>query len=425
MPEFLSKTTTSEYDVIIGGGGLVGSSLAIAMAKITFPSKPALKVALVEAVPFDSDQQASYDERTIALTYSSKLIFDALGVWQDDVASSACPLERIHISNRGHFGICNLDAKEVKTPALGYVCPTRILGKALYARIAQFDNIDVICPSTLSSITPSDNHIEVQLDQIKSPISANLVVIADGGRSPLLDQAGFTVRTQDYPSKALLSIVSVDRPHNNVAFERFTPAGPLALLPLRNQRYAAVWTETIEQVDVLDKLDDTQYLSALQSAFGYRAGLFSKPSQRKSYPLKQSQLAHPAKQRTLVLGNAAHTVHPVGGQGFNLGLRDVAAFAQLVIETAHSDQNAVVDIGDNKLLERYCQLRATETQRVAKFTESLLDSFSHSSLPISLGRNAALTLIENLPGAKRFLLRRTMGMAKHQPKLARGKRLFS
>lgn len=423
----MTEYSPPAYDVIIAGGGLVGASLAVALGDLSCPATATaaphvatakavplkiaplkiapLKIALVEALPVDSQQQASYDERTIALTYSSKLIFSALQVWQA-VAATACPIERIHISNRGHFGICNLACEEVQTPALGYVCPTRTLGKALYQRLAALNNVTLLCPSTVAAITPSSRWNTARLAN-GDVIRAKLIVIADGGRSNLLAQAGFITTAQDYASQALLAIVAVDRPHHNVAYERFTPAGPLALLPLTGQRYAAVWTATTAQVAELAPLDDAAYLRALQDAFGYRAGLFSQPTARQSYPLQQSRLDKPAKQRVLVLGNAAHTVHPVGGQGFNLGLRDVAAFAQLLTENA----GAWRDLGDSALLEQYCAQRVVETQRVVQFTHGLLASFSHPSKAVGLGRNLALSLIEHLPLAKRYLLRRTMGLA--------------
>ncbi len=419
----MSKPTPIDCDVIIAGGGLVGSSLAVALDLLQQQTQSKLKIALVEAVPLQSDAQVSYDERTIALTYSSKLIFEALGIWQGDVANQACPLKRIHISNRGHFGICNLDCKDIGTPALGYVCPTRTLGKALYQHIEKSSTIDVLCPATLTAAKQGKQFVKTTIKEGSDShsITTKLLVIADGGRSTLLDDLGFKGSAQDYSAKALLSIVSVDRPHNHVAYERFTPAGPLALLPLNDQRYAAVWTETNEKTDSLLKLSDDEYLTELQDTFGFRAGFFSLPSARKAYPLKQSQLSHPTQARTIVLGNAAHTVHPVGGQGFNLGLRDIAAFAELCLE----NNKLIEDMGSTTLLDQYQRIRSADTQRVVKFTNGLFRSFSHPSASISFGRNAALSMIENSPLAKRLLLRRTMGLAKHQPKLARGKRLFS
>ncbi len=411
----MSAKPSVNYDLIIAGGGLVGASLALALQQIQSQDGHKPKVAVIEAVPVDSDQHASYDERTIALTYSSKLIFEALGIWQEEVAQQACPLKRIHISNRGHFGICNLDCEDVDTPALGYVCPTRVLGNALYSELAQHADICVICPATVISIDQQTDYVSVTLDNQSDDLTAKLIVIADGGRSPLLGDLGFISQGQDYATSALLSIVTVDREHNHIAYERFTPAGPLALLPITDRRYAAVWTETTAQAQQLLELEDEPYLEALQTTFGYRAGLFSAPSTRKVYPLKQSQISTPYQQRTLVLGNAAHTVHPVGGQGFNLSLRDVVAFVELA--------NHYQDIGASSLLEHYSAQRATETKRVATFTDGLLSIFSQQSTPLSLGRNSALSIIENLPFSKRLLLKRTMGLASHQPNLARGKRI--
>ncbi len=411
---------THDYDLIIAGGGLAGASLACSLRQTD------LRIAVVEAFPFDSAAQPSYDERTIALTYSSKLVFDTIGVWDNEVESAACALERIHISNRGHFGITHLDCKHAGTPALGYVVPTRALGKSLNKLMQDADNIDLICPAKVVTAAPGKQSCEVSISdgteqetENNKTLTAPLFVIADGGRSGLLEQLDFQTTSHQYQQSALLCIVSSDEWHNHQAFERFTSSGPLALLPMNDQRYAVVWTLMPDELETTLRLDDDAFIDALQHAFGWRAGKLSLPTARKSYPLSRNHLEQYTQQRVVVLGNAAHTVHPVAGQGFNLGLRDVAALAELV----HSAQQAGQDIGSTSLLESYVKWRKPETQRVSRFTHGMIQIFSNDFAPLAVARNAGLAAIEHLPMMKRVLLRRTMGLAAHQPKLALGKPL--
>jgi len=214
----------------------------------------------------------------------------------------------------------------------------------------------------------------------------------------------------------LLSVVKTNLPHQHKAYERFIDDGPLALLPMNDQRFAVVWTLAPEELAIVSALPDEAYLATLQHTFGTRAGLFAEPTPRKVYPLSKSDLATPCSHRVLALGNAAHTVHPVAGQGFNLGLRDVATLAERMVKAHVSGQ----DIGSMRFLQHYADLRAEDTRRVGQFTDGLLSIFNHHSPLVQLGRNIGLTVVENLPFAKRALLKRTMGLGRKQPRLARG-----
>ena len=245
------------------------------------------------------------------------------------------------------------------------------------------------------------------------------MIIADGGRSPLLDSLGFARLSKDYAQSALLSIVKTNTPHQYKAYERFVEDGPLALLPMNNQRFAVVWTLSPETLKKIAVMSDDNYLKELQTVFGTRAGLFSDATPRKTYPLSRSTLQTPYTQRILALGNAAHTVHPVAGQGFNLGLRDVAELAERLIQALTSD----TDIGTKGFLEAYSKSRSDDIRRVGQFTDSLLTIFSHRSPFIKIGRNLGLTAVENLPFVKRALLKRTMGLGRNQSRLAHGLKL--
>ena len=409
----------SDYDIAIIGGGLAGASLAVALANTHY------RVAVIEAIEFDSNAQPSYDERTIALTYSAKHIFSQLNVWDEEVEAQACALKSIHISNKGHFGKTRLDHKDAGTEALGYVIPTRALGQALMRKLEHTANIDFFCPYVAEQLDTDGATAVIKVNsrekKTSKQISASLAVIADGGRSPILNSLGLSSESKAYPQSALLSIVKTNLAHQHRAYERFVKNGPLALLPMNGQRFAVVWTLSREELETVSTLSDEQFLAHLQTTFGTRAGLFSAPTPRKTYPLSRNSLKTPYSNRVLALGNAAHTVHPVAGQGFNLGLRDIATLAELLMQTSTSDS----DIGSIEFLRNYADLRADDTRRVAQFTDGLLSIFNHSSPLVQLGRNLGLTVVENLPFVKRALLKRTTGLGPEQPRMARGLKLSS
>ena len=397
-----------EFDLVIVGGGLVGASLAVALA-------PAgLSLAVVEPVAVDCDGQPSFDERTVALTWNARRIYTGIGVWQEIAAKQAEPIREIHISNRGHFGMTHLGCAEVGVEALGYVVPTRVLGRVLHSRMKQSDAISLLCPATATQLRRGGRTNEVSVLQNGESVTlrARLVVLADGGRSRLAEQVGIQSDTTppgttQYPQSAIISLVRTDRAHHGRAFERFTDEGPLALLPHSDKRYALIWTTAAQRLRARMALPDAGFIEALQRAFGDRAGNFSEPGARKCYPLHHGRVANPVGQRTLTIGNAAHTIHPVAGQGFNLGLRDVAVLAELLYEAAARRE----DIGDAAVLEKYAALRRRETAMVSGFTDGLIKVFCSRRKPVGLARNLALAGIELCPPLKGALLRRTMGMA--------------
>jgi 2-octaprenyl-6-methoxyphenol hydroxylase len=421
-----NKQPDSFYDIVIIGGGLVGASLAVALENSD------KSILVVEPVPLSSDQQPSYDERTVALTYSARQIYSAMDVWEDIRSKGAEPITNIHISNRGHFGQVHLTNAHSGTEALGYVVPTRVIGQSLWNRISQAENVDVLCPGVAENIIQTDNlcQVEISKSDSESPdtpvffstIKTKMVILCDGGRSPLNTKVGLLPDSYDYPQSAVLSIVTADKKHGGRAYERFTPEGPLALLPLGTTpetprgsgRYAVVWTTKTDNLEHRMSLDDDNFLATLQDTFGDRAGVFSKPSLRKSYPLKKSSVKSPTNGRVLALGNAAHTVHPVAGQGFNLGLRDVASLAEQIF--AADDQH----LGSLNMIEQYIESRARDTRMVERFTHSLIEIFSNEYPGVSMLRNIGLKAVEHCPPAKRFLLNRTMGLHKQKSRLSMG-----
>jgi len=395
--------------VTIVGGGLAGASLACALEPLD------LDITVLEATPLQHDHQPSFDERTIALTYSSRRVLEGIGLWPE-IASDAGPIHRIHISNRGHSGLARLDRNLIGTDALGYVIPTRTLGRALTERLRNNARVDYRCPAEANGIDHDPRSSSIRVEVSGGHISSSLVVLADGGRSSLGQSMGLKSKEKQYDKEALIGIVGVDRDQDATAYERFTRHGPLALLPLDARRYALAWTLPKAQANEMVTLPEKVFLDELQDAFGDRVGFFSRCDRLKTYPLRRVEVETPVADRLVALGNAAHIVHPVAGQGFNLGLRDVAHLAEEILHGLKNDK----DIGDSEILAQYAKLRHRQTKRVLRFTDGLLQVFANDYPGLSSGRNIALNMLEILPPAKRMLLKRTAGLSGPLPRLARG-----
>ena len=402
---------TDETDILIIGGGLVGASLAVALGQA------GLTVTVVEAFPLSVDQQPDYDERSIALAQGSQRIFSALGLWQT-LQDEVCPIHTIHVSDRGHFGFTRLRREQQGVPALGYVATARVLGKTLLDQLDRLQNVRTLAPAQLIDFQVHDDGVSTRLmlEDRTLECSARLLVAADGAQSSVRDQLGIQSSRRDYGQTAVIANVTAERGHENVAYERFTDSGPLALLPMSGQRCALVWTVRSDQSDDIMGLDDAQFLSRLQERFGYRLGRFVKAGQRHAYPLQLLQARESIRPRMALIGNAMHTLHPVAGQGFNLGLRDVAALAEVVMDARRNG----LDIGDNTVLARYADWRQADQRRVVAFTDSMVRLFGHSLPPVAWLRDAAMLALDMCPPAKRWFGRLTTGRAGRLPRLARG-----
>lgn len=411
-------STTHQHDVVIIGGGLVGASLGCALADVN------VDCALVETTPLGVDEQPSYDERTVALTYSSRQIFAGIGVWEQIAAKQATPITAIHVSDKGHFGHSLLSCEDAGTDALGFVVPHRVLGEVFYQQIESRSAITQYCPGTADTIEPSaSNSSEQDSSQCATvtladgrKLQAKLVVIADGGRSGLAESLGMRGRGRDYSQQAVVATLTSDKDPDGLAFERFTSSGPLALLPAGDGRYVMAWTLEPDDVDAMVNGSDDFFLSTLQQTIGRRAGRFIETSARRAYPLRLHQLTSPVSQRTVAIGNAAHTVHPVAGQGFNLGLRDVAALADVLFDAARNGR----DLGDRTLLNAYAKGRKSDTRSVGWITDGLIRAFANDSIPLAVARNTGLSAINLLPPVRRALLRQTMGLNASTSTLALG-----
>lgn len=419
-----AQPTSPLFDVAIVGGGMVGASLAVALAPL------GLKVAVVEAVPPDSASQPSFDERTTALSNGSRRILETLGVWAA-VGASATPIRKIHISDQGHFGFARIDASELRLAAMGHVLPNRVLGQALWSRLRDSDGdgakggagVHIHCPAEVSRISAASDRVVLEIAEggAAATIDARLVVAADGVRSAVRGAFGVDAEFRDYEQTAVITTVLPQRFHDHVAYERFTGSGPLALLPLEGGRCALVLTLSRAMAESAMAWTDAEFLAELQRRFGYRLGRFLKVGRRMPYPLSLSRASRTSAGRCVIIGNAAQGLHPVAGMGFNLGLRDVATLAELVAERRHDVE---FDPGASSLLTEYDRWRAADRGGVIAFTDGLVRVFANPLRAVQRLRNLGLLAFDLLPPAKAALSRLSTGAAggggARIPKLARG-----
>jgi 2-octaprenyl-6-methoxyphenol hydroxylase len=399
------------FDVLIIGGGMAGASLACAL------TGRGLKIAVVEAVPLADAVQPSYDDRGLALSAASQRILEGIGVWPA-VRINATPIEHIHVSERGGFGFTRIDADEFAVPALAHVAIARELGTALTARMRQAADCTVFCPAKLTGMSIGSERVEatLQTDGGERRLTASLLVGADGVESAVRRTLAIGVCEHDYHQTAIVANVTPSRPHLNTAYERFTPHGPVAMLPHKNDRCGVVWVQQTHDAAATMTLDDAAFLTGLQAQFGRRLGDLRTPGRRRAYPLKLLVAERVAGPRFALIGNAAHGIHPNGAQGFNLGLRDVAALAEVVVAA----RAAGADPGRETTMRLYADMRRADHKRTIRATDGLARIFYNDILPVKLLRNLSMVTIDMVPPLKQVLARGGSGLLGRQPRLVRG-----
>lgn len=412
----------TEFDVLIAGGGLVGGSLAIALAQTN------CRVGLIEAVPPDSLAQPSFDDRTIALSRGSQRILESLDLWPL-LQERVWAIEQIHVSEQGRFGTAMIDASEQGLEALGFVINSRLLGQMLWQRLNELSAIRVFCPAQAGLGKVADREsgewrsVSVQAADQHHELRTRLLVVADGARSSLRSALGIAADDRDYDQVAVVANIEVDARYvGHVAYERFTSAGPLAILPGKAGHYTMVLACHADEAQLVLAMDDSALLERVQAAFGYRLGRFRRVGKRQPYPLSLVTAQSVVADRAVLIGNAANGLHPVAAQGFNLGLRDVASLAELIADRSRNTAGSV-DPGSPDLLAAYADWRQGDQARVVRFTDGLIRFFGVDVKPVSVGRGLGLAAFDLLPGAKRELARQTMGLAGRLSRLARGLRL--
>lgn len=401
-----------QFDIVVVGGGLVGASLACALEGSGY------SVAQVEATPGGGGPSPpSFDERNLALARASINALEALGVWQH-LASAPALIRRIHVSSRGDFGTVRLDAARYRLDAFGAVLPARELGAALEARLAELRDVVPLRPARVLSLAQDDASVTLELDTAEGPrsIRARLLVAADGTRSMLRDRLGIGVDEHDYGQTLFVAAVALARAHDHVAYERFTPDGPVALLPLAGNRAGSVCTVPTDMADAVAALDDDDYRELLQKRFGYRLGAFGRIGRRTAYPLALVRARSLWAQRAVLVGNAAQTLHPIGAQGFNLGLRDALTLA----EELSAEGAGCADPGAPALLARYAARRVADRERTIGFSDGLVRTFGNRFPPLRVLRSLGMVALDRVPGLASGLVAGAMGFRGDVPRLALG-----
>jgi 2-octaprenyl-6-methoxyphenol hydroxylase len=399
------------FEIVIAGGGMVGASLACAL------SGQGLRIALVEPVRNEQRAEPGYDDRAIALAWGTSRIFAGLGLW-DALSAHATPIHRIHVSDRGHAGMVHMDRESEGLPAVGYVVPARAIGQVLADAVRQLPDVTAFCPATVTGLDAAVDHAQVGIrtGDVEQTVQAALVVAADGAGSTLREQAGIASERRDYRQTAIVTNVTPQLPHHHTAWERFTDTGPLALLPMSEGRCGVVWTVATEQADGIVALSDDAFLARLQERFGNRLGRLQRVGVRQAWPLQLLSAKQSVAPRLALIGNAIHTLHPIAGQGFNLGARDVAALAEVLVDAVRAGQ----DPGSAAVLARYAGWRARDHRNVTWFTDGLARLFTLSLPGFGAVRSAGMLAFDLCPPARRMLTRLTMGRSGQTPRLARG-----
>lgn len=376
--------------VLIVGGGPVGATLALTLQKSDVP------VTMLEA---RAKGAAYQDQRALALSYGSRRILEKLGVWAK-LDAQATAINTIHISQRGSLGRSLLKAQDHQLPALGYVLSYGALTKALDEVLADFTGVETLYEAEATHIQPSTDKASVTFNyqQQSLALSSTLLVLADGGRS-LGDIPGIQRETKMYGHDALVTKVKTELPHENIAYERFTPMGPVALLP-NGEDFSLVWTGKAEEIEKIMQLHDEIFLQQLHQHFGDRVGRFLSVGRRLTFPLKLSYLNPVTAPHLVVIGNAAQTMHPVAGQGFNVGLRDAYELAQQIAQTAPEAW------GQPAMMQSYQADRKTDTKRGLMFTDFLVNLFSNDIVGVSGLRGASLGVLDLLKPIKSRLVRK-------------------
>lgn len=413
MVSGVAKTT--DYDIVIAGGGMVGASLAL---QLSHHSQQQLRILVVENFPIATEADAipnyhsTFDARTTALSYSSQLILQPLGVWPM-LQQHFTSIDRIHVSERGRLGSTTLRPDDVNWPALGYVIENAWLGNVLLSALREKNNIEFLAPATVKNISPQQQGVKLTIEQDASEkiINAQLAVIADGANSGLREQLGIAAKVHSYQQTALIANVSFTKAHNGCAYERFTDQGPIALLPLNDSelgqpRAALVWSLPNTEAQYLCDCDQQEFLHRLQQRFGHRQGEFIRVGDRFSYPLTLIEAEEQVRSGIVVMGNAAHSLHPVAGQGFNLALRDCARLTQVVVK-AYQNKQA---LGELVLLQSYQQQQQFDQQKTITFSDQLPTLFTRDQWPLSLLRGVGLGVLDIAPLLKTQFIHHAAGV---------------
>lgn len=404
--------TESSSHILIAGGGMVGLSLALLLDQALEPNA---RITLVEGMALTNAEGSSaayhpsFDARSTALSYSTAQYYRELDIWTA-LEPGLGAIRHIHVSRQGRFGSTLLDAQERGWEAMGWVVENPCLGQALIAAVRQRPRIELRCPARVVDAQPSARGMCVALEDDQEDV--DLLIVADGAESALRTKLGFFTQRKRYGQHALVANVGFESEHGNRAFERFTTSGPLALLPLPSSsesrhRMALVWSLDPERAETLKEADEHTFAAALLEEFGHRLGRVSRVGDRQCYPLTLTEAKEQARRACVVLGNAAHALHPVAGQGFNLALRDAAVLASLVAEALKTGCHP----GSPEVLSDYLQKRQRDQSQTIAASDALPSLFMSRDPLLSMARDLALSGLDLLPGLQREFIKQAAGMS--------------
>jgi 2-octaprenyl-6-methoxyphenol hydroxylase len=408
----ISKPDKS-YDVIVVGAGLVGASFCCALEKSL--GQKSLSILVIEAIAPQAElaEQSSFDARSTALSFGSREFFEEIELWQD-LENAVAKIDEIQVSDRGHLGSVRINKEEQNIDALGYVVENKSLGEVLNNRLQQSARINLLCPAAVSSAKATEQGMQLNLlfDDQELAVDTALLVLADGGKSPVCKQLGVAQTIERYDQHALIANIIFELPQRNIAFERFTENGPLAVLPLPSidgkNRGSLVWTLSAQQAVEYKQLADDQLLLILQQQFGFKLGQLQAIGERFVYPLSLSVAKEQVRPGLALLGNVAHTLHPVAGQGLNLALRDAQALADAICGAVQRGNG----VGQMRTLLAYVESQQADQAQTTQFTHGITKLFSSNSEAKVWLRKFGLLAIDLFPRLRRSLAERAMGLRK-------------
>ena len=401
------------YDLVIVGGGMVGASFCCALEQAL--GDTSLSILVIEAISPNANttKQSSFDARSTALSFGSRKFLEGIDLWEElDDAVSA--IHEIQVSDRGRLGCVEINRDEQGVEALGYVVENKRLGQVLNARLNESKKISLLCPALVSSVKATEKGMQLGLNHgdTETNVDASLVVLADGGKSPVCEQLGIAQSIERYDQHALIANIVLEKPHQHVAFERFTDTGPLAVLPLQSidgkNRGSLIWTLSVEQAAQYRELNKEKLLPLLQERFGYKLGKILEIGEAFVYPLSLCIAKEQVRPGLALLGNVAHTLHSVAGQGLNLALRDTRALVDVLIDAKQQG----LGLGEMNVLLEYVARQEADQATTTAFTHNITKLFSSNNEAKVWLRKFGLVAIELVPTLRRGLAERAMGLSK-------------
>jgi 2-octaprenylphenol hydroxylase len=399
----------NQFDVIIIGAGIVGATAACALGGA------GVRVALIEARPLVSDADDGVrDARVFAITRASQRIFESLGVWERIMARGAYPFRNMEVWDAGGTGVIHFDCADIGEPCLGHMIEPRIIHAALLEQLHSIAAITLFSPAQFTEITIDEAAVSVNLED-GSTVNAALIAAADGARSPLRERLGIPTRVHDYHQSSLVARVATESPHQSAARQRFLPGGPLAFLPMEENWSSIVWTLPTAEIEGVLGLEQDAFHAALGQAFDFRLGRIVDSERRESFPLTRLHAQHYVRERVALMGDAAHAIHPLAGQGVNLGLLDVAVLAEVVLAA----RSRGGDPGSLSVLRRYERWRRGDNLLMMSAMDGFNVLFGNELGPVRWLRNSGLSMMNAAGPAKYLLIRYAAGLAGDLPALAR------